>query len=76
MSVMKCSRINCDQCMCNWHAQGIGYVCTTCFDEMLKEFDGTIPTDQQLRDFLSTPIAQNQQQPDTGLYLRKKFAPE
>lgn len=35
MSVMQCSRGNCINIMCNRYAEGYGYICNECFNELV-----------------------------------------
>lgn len=50
MSARKCDRKNCDNVLCNRYSDDYGYICETCFNELL-----TKPY-IKIRDFMKTPV--------------------
>ena len=37
MSVMKCDRNNCENICCNRYSHNHGYLCNSCFEELVKK---------------------------------------
>lgn len=36
MGVMRCNRIDCENILCDKHSDEFGYICNSCFEELIK----------------------------------------
>lgn len=50
MGVMTCSRRGCDNIMCDRHSTKHGYLCDSCFEELVD-----LGTDVRIENFMDTP---------------------
>ena len=53
MSVLDCSRANCDSVMCDFYSDVYGYICGTCLNEMKDAQDTN--EEFSIREFIDTP---------------------
>lgn len=69
MSVLQCSRPNCDNIMCSTYIPNIGYICSDCQTEF-KELTGDNPTTfEGLKKFMSTNVGSTEIIEDIDKYF-------
>jgi hypothetical protein len=65
MSVLACSRNNCGNIMCDRHNYKYGYLCSSCFEELVK----TRPSNgSEIEAFMLSPKQEQEPEPEEFNY--------
>lgn len=70
MSVLECSRNNCENIMCTNYSHLYGYICDDCLNELIMYGKYT-----NIEVFLETPKQHTKYEEDASIYFKEIFEP-